>query len=89
MAYFIIDVEILGERITSCETRLIVRNEDGIIEVIQFFFQRHDDGDWSNKRKRIGETRRLTKFDRDSASGTGLRRNSSWTCSCKLQMCAH
>lgn len=61
MAYFIIDVEILGERITSCETGVIVRNEDGIIELIQFFFQRHDDGDWSNKRKRIGEARRLTK----------------------------
>lgn len=46
MAYFIIDVEIMGERITSCETGLIVRNEDGIIEVIKSFFQRHDDGDW-------------------------------------------
>lgn len=61
MAYFIIDVEIMGERITSCETRLIVRDKDGIIEVIQSFFQRHDDGDWSNKGKRIGEARRLTK----------------------------
>lgn len=52
MAYFIIDVEILGERITSCETRLIVRNENGVIEVIQSFFQRHDDGDWNNKGKK-------------------------------------
>lgn len=63
MAYFIKDVEILGERITSCETRFIVRNVDGIIELIQFFFQRHDDGDWSNKGKRIGEARRLTKIE--------------------------
>lgn len=45
MTYFIIDVEIMGERITSCETGLIVRDEDGVIEVIQSFFQRHDDGD--------------------------------------------
>lgn len=42
----------MGERITSCGTGLIVRNEDGIIEVIEFFFQRHDDGYWSNKRKK-------------------------------------
>lgn len=45
MTYFIMDVEVLGERITSCGTRLIVRNKDGIIEMIQFVFQRHDDGD--------------------------------------------
>lgn len=46
MTYFIMDIEVLGERITSCGTRLIVRNKDSIIELIQFVFQRHDDGDW-------------------------------------------
>lgn len=55
MTHFIMDVEVLGERVTSCRTRLIVRNKDGIIELIQLVFQRHD-GDWSNNAKGLRRT---------------------------------
>ena len=41
--YFIMDVEVLGERVASGRDRLIVGNVNGVIEVFRVY-QRHVEG---------------------------------------------